>query len=60
MDEVEARSFYNIEAEPNVEEKVLTAVEEINYYNNDKIEMKELYFHVYPNAFRTKETAPFV
>lgn len=60
MDEVEARSFYNIEAELNVEEKVLTAVEEINYYNNDKIEMKELYFHVYPNAFRTKETAPFL
>ncbi|SHI85310.1 M1 family metallopeptidase [Lutispora thermophila] len=60
MDEIEARSYYNIEAELNVDEKTLTAVEEINYYNNDNIEMKELYFHVYPNAFKTKETAPFL
>lgn len=60
MDQVEARSFYNIEAELNAEEKTLSAVEEINYYNNDNVEMKELYFHVYPNAFKTKETAPFL
>lgn len=60
LDEVEARNHYSIEAELNVEDKTLKAVEEVNYYNNDNIEMKELYFHVYPNAFKTKETAPFL
>ncbi|MDD4834959.1 MAG: M1 family metallopeptidase [Lutispora sp.] len=60
LDEVDARSFYSIDAELNVEEKTLTAVQEVDYYNNDNIEMKELYFHVYPNAFKRKETAPFL
>lgn len=60
LDEIDARSQYSIDAELNVEEKTLTAVQEVNYYNNDNVEMKELYFHVYPNAFKTKETAPFL
>ncbi|HCJ56945.1 MAG TPA: agmatine deiminase, partial [Clostridiaceae bacterium] len=59
-DEIDARSFYSIDAELNAEEKTLTAIQEVNYYNNDDVEMKELYFHVYPNAFKTKETAPFL
>lgn len=60
MDEVDARNYYSIEAELNVDDKTLKAVEEVIYYNNDNVELKELYFHVYPNAFRTKETAPFL
>jgi len=59
-DEIDGRNYYNIEAELNVDDKTLKAVEEVTYYNNDNVEMKELYFHVYPNAFKTKETAPFL
>ena len=54
------RSFYMIYCELNVEDKTLSAVQELNYYNNDDIEMNEIYFHVYPNAFRSKDTAPFL
>ena len=54
------RSFYTIYCELNVEEKTLSAVQELDYYNNDDIEMNEVYFHVYPNAFKNKNTVPFL
>lgn len=54
------RSFYTINCELNVEDKTLSAVQELDYYNNDDIEMNEVYFHVYPNAFNNKNTAPFL
>ena len=54
------RSIYKIECELNPEEKTLTAKMELDYYNNDNIDMKEIFFHVYPNAFKNKETATFL
>lgn len=60
LDEGSKRSFYNIECELDTDNKTLSAIQTVDYYNNDNIEMKYIYFHVYPNAFRTKETAPFL
>ena len=54
------KSIYKIECELNTEQKTLSAVQELNYYNNDDIDMNEIYFHVYPNAFKSKDTAPFL
>lgn len=54
------RSIYKIECELNTEDKTLSAIQELDYYNNDDIEMNEIYFHVYPNAFKKEETAPFL
>lgn len=54
------RSIYTIECELDPEGKTLSGELELNYYNNDDIEMGEIYFHVYPNAFKSKETAPFL
>ena len=60
LDEEPKRSLYEIECELDTDNKTLSATQTVDYYNNDNIEMKDIYFHVYPNAFRTKETAPFL
>lgn len=51
---------YTINVQLNPEDKTLTAEQQVIYKNNDNIELTELYFHVYPNAFKKKETAPFL
>ncbi|HYF75088.1 MAG TPA: M1 family metallopeptidase, partial [Candidatus Nitrosocosmicus sp.] len=40
--------------------KTLTAEQKVTYVNNDSVELTELYFHIYTNAFKKKETAPFL
>ena len=57
---VEKGNFYNISAELNTIDKTLDAKESLKYVNNESIDLKELYFHVYTNAFKEKETAPFL
>ncbi|MFZ5353745.1 MAG: M1 family metallopeptidase [Bacillota bacterium] len=51
---------YSIVADLNTEDKLLTAEQNVKYINNEDIELKELYFHVYTNAFKTEVTAPFL
>ncbi|MDF2839596.1 MAG: family metallopeptidase [Clostridia bacterium] len=51
---------YKINAELNAQEKTLTSKQSIYYVNTENVELKELYFHVYTNAFSSKETAPFL
>ncbi len=55
-----AVNAYAIHAELNPEEKRLDATQQVVYVNSDKADLQELYFHVYANAFRKKETAPFL
>ena len=57
---IEKGNFYNISAELNAVDKTLNAIENIRYLNTENVELKELYFHVYTNAFKQKETAPFL
>ncbi|MDF2566538.1 MAG: family metallopeptidase [Massilibacillus sp.] len=56
----EKGNFYDISAVLNETDKTLSATEIVKYVNNENIELKELYFHVYTNAFKQKETAPFL
>lgn len=51
---------YIITGEIFPNEKKVTASEIVNYINAEKIDLNEIYFHLYPNAFKTKETAPFL
>lgn len=53
-------NIYKINAELNEADKTLTANQSITYINTENVELKELYFHVYPNAFKQKQTAPFL
>ena len=57
---VEKGNSYNISASLNVVDKTLSAIQNLRYVNTENVELKEVYFHVYPNAFKTKETAPFL
>lgn len=51
---------YIIDAVLDPANKVLTAKQKMIYVNNDDVELSELYFHIYANAFKKKETAPFL
>jgi hypothetical protein len=51
-------NLYTIDAELDAKEKTLTATQSIRYVNNEDVALGEIYFHLYPNAFKTRETAP--
>ena len=51
---------YVIDAVLDPTNNVLTAEQQVTYINNESVELSELYFHVYTNAFKKKETAPFL
>lgn len=58
--ELDKLNQYNIEVKFNPEEKTYEASQIVTYINNEDIALKEIYFHIYPNTFREKETAPFL
>lgn len=60
IEPIQNGNWYRIDAELNTKDKTLTAKQNVVYKNNDNVELKELYFHLYPNAFKTRETAPFL
>lgn len=51
---------YNIDIEFNPEEKTYKGKQEVKYINNEENILENIYFHIYPNAFKDKETAPFL
>jgi hypothetical protein len=53
-------NLYKIDVELNAVEKTLSVKQNLTYINNEEVELKELYFHVHTNAFKSKETAPFL
>ncbi|WP_202709388.1 M1 family metallopeptidase [Sporosalibacterium faouarense] len=57
MDEL---NNYDISLEFNPDSKTYTAEQKIRYINNEDVSLEEIYFHLYPNTFRKKETAPFL
>ncbi len=52
-------SQYNIEAEFNEESMEIYGNQQVYYKNNTNKNMKEVYFHIYANAFKSNKTAPF-
>ena len=51
---------YTINGEILPKDKKVIATEAIQYVNTEKVTLKEVYFHIYPNAFKTKKNAPFL
>jgi len=59
-DKVADINEYIIDGVLDTANKVLTAEQKVTYVNNESIELPDLYFHVYNNAFKKEETAPFL
>jgi len=56
--EIKNLNTYDIVANLNAENKTLNCSEKIKYANNSTSTFNEVYFHLYPNAYKTKETSP--
>lgn len=56
---IETCSRYNIDVTFYPEEKKVTALEKVTITNNSADDLQELYFHLYPNAFKTSDEVPF-
>lgn len=54
------RNEYKINAVLDPVKNTLSAEQQVTYLNSEDVELTELYFHVYTNAFKKKETAPFL
>lgn len=57
--EVESLNEYEIEAAFYEEEKVIEGTEKITYINKSSKNIKTVYFHIYPNVFKSERTVPF-
>ncbi|GMG98119.1 peptidase [Tepidimicrobium xylanilyticum] len=51
---------YSIEVDFDPENKSYWAYQRVDYINNSGRELGEIYFHLYPNAFKSMETAPIL
>lgn len=51
-------SEYNINVKLTPEKRELVGQEKVKYTNKSASELKEVYFHIYPNAYKTEDTAP--
>lgn len=51
---------YNIDVVFNPKEKTIKGNQKVTYINNEETSVDKVYFHLYPNAFKKKETAPFL
>ncbi len=54
------KNKYIIKADLDEANKIMTVTQTVHYKNNENVDLNELYFHVYTNAFKSKETAPFL
>lgn len=51
---------YNIEVQFYPDKKIISGKQEVIYINNEDVSLDKIYFHLYPNAFKKKETLPFL
>lgn len=51
---------YEIEVDFNPEDKTYSVFQKVTYFNNTDTELKEVYFHLYPNTFKKVTTAPIL
>lgn len=49
---------YNIDAELDTESNQLKGTQDVIYINNENVNLNVIYFHIYPNAYKTEETTP--
>lgn len=51
---------YNIDVVLDIKNNVLNVKQEVRYYNSENIDLSEIYFHLYPNAYSKTKTAPTI
>lgn len=51
-------TLYTIDVELDSEEMSYKGKQSVNYVNNTDIDLEEIYFHIYPNAFKNVLTLP--
>lgn len=57
--QIDSVNEYEINAVFYEEEKIMEGTEKITYINKSPNNLKSIYFHIYPNVFKYKETVPF-
>jgi hypothetical protein len=57
--QVQRLNEYNIDVTFYEEEKIIEGKEKVTYVNKTKENIDSIYFHIYPNVFKTEKTAPF-
>ncbi|NLY45797.1 MAG: M1 family metallopeptidase [Tissierella sp.] len=58
--EMELLNQYDIEVELDYENKTYTGKQWVTYVNNTDKTLGEIFFHIYPNAFKTLDTLPIL
>ncbi|QZY53684.1 M1 family metallopeptidase [Crassaminicella profunda] len=51
---------YDIDVDFDPEKKMYRAKQTIIYVNNTNTTLNEIYFHTYPNTFKSKKTTPYI
>lgn len=59
-DHINHRNKYNIEVVLDTKEMTYEGIQNVKYTNNSSKELKNLYFHLYPNTFSSFEEAPIL
>lgn len=50
---------YKIDIEFDPAQKKYTGKQSVKYINNEDVSLSEIYFHIYPNAFKNDNTTPY-
>lgn len=54
----QAGTLYEMDLTLNTNAKKIAGVQHITYRNDENVSLSEVYLHLYPNAFKRKETTP--
>lgn len=57
--DVKTPNEYKIYIEFDPEQKKYVGKQTVNYINNEDVPLSEIYFHIYPNAFKENSTTPY-
>jgi len=58
--DLEAINKYVMDVTFNPDNKTYSVSQEVTYINNSRDKLSQIYFHLYPNAYRKLETAPIL
>jgi len=57
--DADKKTSYEIKGDFDVSNMFMNCTQTVDYYNGSNKTLNEVYFHNYPSAFKSKETAPF-
>lgn len=52
------KNTYKLDVKLDTNLKTLTGEEKLTYVNKSKVPLREVYFHIYPNAYKERATTP--